>query len=88
MIFSKDKKKVIDEINGKQLIEIKNAEKIVVEKEVIKNKEFYLPSFQSKQQIEKLFDVEILDVNILDCNRCKVNILQTGNNSYYSLNVV
>jgi len=87
LVFSKDKKKVIDEITGKQLPEVKKVEKKAIKKEVLTDKEFYLPDFKSKQQFEKNFEVDIFDVEILDENNQKVNILQTEKNYTYQYKV-
>jgi len=87
LVFSKDKKKVIDEITGKQLPEVKKVEKKAIKKEVLTDKEFYLPDFKSKQQFERNFEVDIFDVKILDENNRKVNILQTEKNYTYQYKV-
>ena len=86
LVFSKNKQKVLDEINGK--VEIKEQEqKQGIKKEIDVNKEFYLADLKSKQQFEKNFEVEIYDVKILDKNYKKVNILKTGEKYIYTYKV-
>ena len=86
LVFSKNKQKVLDEINGK--VEIKEQEqKQGIKKEIDVNKEFYLADLKSKQQFEKNFEVEIYDVKILDKNYKKVNILKIGEKYIYTYKV-
>jgi lipopolysaccharide transport system ATP-binding protein len=75
LVFSKDKQKVLDEINGK--VEIQEQEqKQEIKEEIEVNKEFYLPELKSKPIEYRNYDVDIFDIMILDKNNKKVNILQ------------
>jgi len=86
LVFSKEKQKVLDEINGK--VEVKDVKpKKEVKKELEADKIFYLPDMKSKQQFEKDFEVEIYDVKMLDKNYKKVNILKTGEKYIYAYKV-
>jgi len=84
LVFSKDKHKVIDEINGKIKIETNNQGHI---KELQISKEFYLPSLKSKPTIYKNDSVEIFDVKILNKTNEIVNILEYGETYTYTYKV-
>jgi lipopolysaccharide transport system ATP-binding protein len=86
LVFSKDKQKVLDEINGK--VEVINEEKKQEIKEEIEvNKEFYLPELKSKPIEYRNYDVDIFDIMILDIDGKKVNILETGKQYNYQYKV-
>lgn len=93
LVFSKDHSKVLNEIKCKEIIEVKQVLKTnkVVKKEDYKeieiDKDFYLPNFKSKQQFERNFEIDIFDVEILDENNRKVNILQTEKSYTYQYKV-
>lgn len=91
LVFSKDHSKVLNQIKGKEIVEVKQAIKTdkIVKKEDYKeiDKDFYLPNFKSKQQFERNFEVDIFDIEILDENNRKVNILQTENSYIYQYKV-
>jgi lipopolysaccharide transport system ATP-binding protein len=86
LVFSKDKQKVLDEINGK--VEIKEQEqKQEIKEEIEVNKEFYLPELKSKPIEYRNYDVDIFDIMILDIDGKKVNILETGKQYNYQYKV-
>ena len=86
LVFSKDKQKVLDEINGKA--EVKKEEQIQeIKKGIEVNKEFYLPELKSKPIKYRNYDVDIFDVMILDTDGKKVNILETGKQYTYQYKV-
>lgn len=83
LVFSKDKKKVLDEINGKDELK-KEEQKHEVKKEIEIDKEFYLPDFNLQSNQIKNSDVIIEDVYLLNSSNRKVNVLQQNNK--YKLN--
>ena len=86
LVFSKDKQKVLDEINGK--VEIKEQEqKQEIKEEIEVNKEFYLPELKSKPIEYRNYDVDIFDIMILDIDGKKVNVLETGKQYNYQYKV-
>lgn len=82
LVFSKDKKKVINEINGKTQIDSK-----VEQKETKVNKKFYLPDLKSSPIEYRNYDINIFDIMILDKESKKVNILKTGKEYIYTYKV-
>lgn len=83
LVFSKDKKSVLDEINGKISIEEKVPSKKI--KKIEENREFYLPDFKSIPEIHNFgHDVHFSDFNIYNSENKLINILSYGEEYTFS----
>jgi lipopolysaccharide transport system ATP-binding protein len=82
LVFSKDKRKVLDEINGKVEVK-KEEEKQEIKKDIEVDKEFYLDALKLKKSQIINADVLITDVCLLNEYNRKVNILK--HNDRYKL---
>lgn len=80
LVFSKDKEKIVAEINDEKLVNEKiikkaaNKEKIIKKAAVDIEEELYLPYLNSNPVENKSHDVDIIDVRLLNKKGKKVNV--------------
>lgn len=87
LVFSKDKQKVLDEIDGKVEVIKKEENKKKIEKEIEIDNRYYLPELKSKPIEYRNYDVDIFDVMILNEDGKKVNILRIGQEYFINYKV-
>lgn len=89
LVFSKDHSKVLDEIKGKQSIDVQQTEIQIdknrnIETKIQIDNNFYLSSLKAKSMEYKNYDVEIFDAMILNKIGKKVNVLVSGQAYVYT----
>ncbi len=84
LVFSKEHDKILDTIKGIE----KNKKQVACQNKVLENDEtFYLPELRSNAIEYKNYKVDIFDTIILNSNRQKVNILETGKHYTYQYKI-
>jgi len=83
LVFSKDKKKVVEQINKKNISEKQKY----INKSTEVNDAFYLPTLKSKPIEYKNYNVDIFDLMIVDENEQQVNVLKTHHMYKYKYRV-
>ncbi|MCU7800351.1 MAG: ABC transporter ATP-binding protein [gamma proteobacterium symbiont of Lucinoma myriamae] len=82
LVFSKNHRSVLDEINGNVL----SLQKDNYKDEKL-DKDFYLPDFKSKPIEYRNYDVDIYDIQIKDTNGRRVNVLRANNHYVYEYKI-